>query len=357
MGPAASGAVFDCVNPYSLDVWARVADGGVAEVDRAVAAARRARRARGRMTARTAARRAPPRRADPPRRGRAGADRDPGQRQAAARDGRADAALPDWYHYFAEAADKLVGDVIPTEKTNFLVYTMREPVGVVAAITAWNSPLLLATFKVAPALAAGCTCVIKPAEQTPVSTLALAALVEEAGFPPGVVNVVVGDGPTSGARLVRHPGVDRVSFTGSTAVGMDVARGAADHVARVSLELGGKSPNIVFADADLDAALNGAVAGIFAATGQTCLAGSRLFVQRPVFDELVGRLADARPDHPARRSARRRDGDGAGASASSWRRSAVRRARRERGCRGARRRAPRGLPEAAAVRRADGAHR
>ncbi len=161
----------------------------------------------------------------------------------------------------------------------------------VAAITPWNSPVLLASWKIAPALAAGCCVVVKPAEQAPCSTLEFAALFEEAGFPPGVFNVVTGFGAEAGAPLVEHPGVDKVAFTGGTETGRAVMRGAASHLARVTLELGGKSPNIVFEDADLDAAANGVVAGIFAATGQTCMAGSRLLVQDTVHDELVERLA------------------------------------------------------------------
>jgi aldehyde dehydrogenase (NAD+) len=201
------------------------------------------------------------------------------------------AALPEWYHYFAGAADKLEGRTIPAPKTNFLAYTRREPIGVVGAVLPWNSPLLLLSFKLAPALAAGCTMVAKPAEQTPVSTLELARLVEAAGIPPGVFNVVTGAADT-GRALVGHPGVDKVAFTGSTAAGIEVMKTAADHLAKVTLELGGKSPNIVFEDADLDAATNGVIAGIFAATGQTCVAGSRLLVQRSVHDELVRRVVE-----------------------------------------------------------------
>jgi (Z)-2-((N-methylformamido)methylene)-5-hydroxybutyrolactone dehydrogenase len=199
--------------------------------------------------------------------------------------------LADHYHWFAGAADKIHGQTIPADRGSFLIYTLPEPVGVVAAITPWNSPVLLMSWKVAPALAAGCTVVVKPAEQAPASTLEFAELVEEAGFPPGVFNVVTGDGPEAGAPLVAHPGVDKVAFTGGTETGRAVMRSAADHLARVTLELGGKSPNVVFADADLDAAANGVVAGIFAATGQTCMAGSRLIVEASVHDELLDRLA------------------------------------------------------------------
>jgi acyl-CoA reductase-like NAD-dependent aldehyde dehydrogenase len=200
--------------------------------------------------------------------------------------------LPDWYYYFAGAADKIQGETIPSDKPNFFVYTRREPVGVVAGIIAWNSPLLLLSFKLGPALASGCTFVAKTASQTPASALEFAKLVAEAGFPPGVFNVITGPGSTTGRALVRHPGVDKVAFTGSTETGIGVMKDAADHVAKVSLELGGKSPNIVFADADISTAVNGAVAGIFAATGQSCIAGSRLFVQQPIHDELIGRLVE-----------------------------------------------------------------
>jgi len=199
--------------------------------------------------------------------------------------------LPEWYHYFGGAADKLEGRVIPVARTNFMAYTRLEPVGVVGAVLAWNSPLLLLTFKLAPALAAGCTFVAKPAEQTPASTLEFGRLVKEAGFPAGVFNVVTGAAET-GRALISHPGVDKVAFTGSTETGISIMKGAAEHLAKVTLELGGKSPNIVFEDADLEAASNGVIAGIFAATGQTCIAGSRLLVQRPVHDELIRRVRD-----------------------------------------------------------------
>jgi len=201
-------------------------------------------------------------------------------------------ALPEWYYYFAGAADKIQGETIPSHNPNFFVYTRREPMGVVGAIVPWNSPLLLLTWKLAPALAAGCTFVAKTAEQTPASTLEFAKLFEEAGFPPGVLNVITGYGPSTGAPLVRHPGVDKVAFTGSTEVGKQIMKDAADHLTKVTLELGGKSPNIVFEDADMEAAANGIVAGIFAATGQTCMAGSRLIVQEGLHNELVERLTE-----------------------------------------------------------------
>jgi acyl-CoA reductase-like NAD-dependent aldehyde dehydrogenase len=200
--------------------------------------------------------------------------------------------LGGWYLYYAGLADKLEGRQIPAPNPNYLVYTRREPVGVVAAITPWNSPLLLMTWKVAPALAAGCTVVVKPSEHSPASTLAFATLFEQAGFPSGVFNVVTGLSRDVGAALAGHPGVDKVAFTGSTATGRAVAHAAADNLNRVTLELGGKSPQIVFPDADLTAAANGLVAGVFAATGQTCMAGSRLVVHESVHDELVSLIAD-----------------------------------------------------------------
>lgn len=200
--------------------------------------------------------------------------------------------LPEWYYYFAGAADKIHGDTIPSDKPNFFVYTRKEPVGVVGAITPWNSPLLLLSFKLAAALAAGCTFVVKPAEHTSASTLEFGKLFEEAGFPPGVFNVVTGYGAGAGAALTGHPGVDKVAFTGSTETGKLVMKSAANHLAKVSLELGGKSPNIVFEDADIEAASNGVISGIFAATGQTCIAGSRLLVHKKSHDEIVERLSD-----------------------------------------------------------------
>ena len=200
------------------------------------------------------------------------------------------ASIPAWFHYFAGLADKLQGSTIPADKPNFLVYTRHEPAGVVAAIVPWNSPLLLLCWKLAPALAAGCTVVAKPSDYSPASAVELAARVDEAGFPPGVFNVVTGFGPAVGKALAAHPGVDKIAFTGSTGVGAEVARAAAGNITGVLLELGGKSAHVVFADADLDAACNGVVAGVFAATGQTCMAGSRLLVHSSVHDALVAKI-------------------------------------------------------------------
>jgi acyl-CoA reductase-like NAD-dependent aldehyde dehydrogenase len=193
--------------------------------------------------------------------------------------------------YYAGWPTKMAGDVLPNSIPGMLTLNKREPVGVVAAITPWNFPILEVAYKLGPGLASGCTFVIKPSELAPLSTLRLMQLVEEAGFPPGVVNVVIG-GPDVGAELVRHPGVAKIAFTGQTATGKEIMRSAIDGLKRVTLELGGKSPNIVFADADLDAASSGAFGGIFFNQGEACVAGSRLFVEAPVADELVERVSD-----------------------------------------------------------------
>ncbi len=198
--------------------------------------------------------------------------------------------LPDVYQYFAGLADKVEGTVPPIGRPGNFAYTRVEPVGVVVAITPWNSPLLLAASKIAPALAAGCTVVHKPSEHSSASALEFAKLVQEAGFPAGVFNVVTGLGHDVGDALVRHPKVARISFTGGTETGRAINQLAAARLIRCDLELGGKSPNIVFDDADLDAAANGVIAGIFAASGQSCLAGSRLLVQASIHDSFVERL-------------------------------------------------------------------
>ena len=199
-------------------------------------------------------------------------------------------AVPNWLIYYGGLADKVEGSVIPIDRTSILNYTLREPLGVVGAITPWNSPVILAVYKLAPALAAGNTLVIKPSEFTSASTLEFAKLIEEAGFPPGVVNIVTGHGENTGHALASHPGVAKVSFTGSVATGRKIASVVAARGGRYSLELGGKSPNIVFDDAILDAAEAGLLSGIFAATGQTCVAGSRALIQRPIFDEICERI-------------------------------------------------------------------
>jgi acyl-CoA reductase-like NAD-dependent aldehyde dehydrogenase len=195
----------------------------------------------------------------------------------------------DCFEYFAGDASKAVGEVLPVPG-EVLSYTVREPVGVVGAITPFNFPLLLASWKIAPALAYGNTVVVKPSSETPLTTLRLAELAAEAGLPPGVLNVVVADA-AAGAELVRQPAVDKVTFTGSTAVGKDIVAGAASDLKRVSLELGGKAPNIVFADAPLEDAVAGALFGVFWTQGEICTAGSRILVQRPIFEAFVERFA------------------------------------------------------------------
>lgn len=198
--------------------------------------------------------------------------------------------IPEWFHYFGGLADKIEGAVLPTDKPQMFSYTRREPLGVVVAITPWNSPLLLLAWKLAPALAAGCTVVIKPSEFTSASTLEFARLFAEAGFPAGVVNTVTGFGGEVGPTLVEHPLVAKIAFTGGDATGAHIYQQAAKHIKHVTLELGGKSPNIIFADANLDDAAKGAISGIFAASGQTCIAGSRVLVQRSVYDAVVDRI-------------------------------------------------------------------
>jgi aldehyde dehydrogenase (NAD+) len=200
--------------------------------------------------------------------------------------------LPEWFYYFGGLADKIEGGVLPSDKPAMFIYTKREPLGVVVAITPWNSPLLLLTWKLAPALAAGNTIVIKPSEFTSCSTLALMELFKEAGFPDGVINTVTGFGSEIGSALVEHHKVAKVAFTGGDATGATVYAVAAKGIKHVTLELGGKSPNIIFADANLDDAVKGAISGIFAASGQTCIAGSRVLVQRSVYEEVSSRIVD-----------------------------------------------------------------
>ncbi len=210
--------------------------------------------------------------------------------------------LPQWYYYYGGLADKIEGSVIPIDKADTFNFTRHEPIGVVVAITPWNSPLLLASWKLAPALAAGCTVVLKPSEHTSVSALEFCKLIEEAGFPKGVVNVVTGFGPDVGEPLVAHPKVAKVAFTGGEIGGQKVYESAARGLKTVTLELGGKSPNIVFDDAVIEDAVKGVISGIFAATGQTCLAGSRLLVQKSIeksfLDKLIALASTARMGNP-----------------------------------------------------------
>jgi (Z)-2-((N-methylformamido)methylene)-5-hydroxybutyrolactone dehydrogenase len=195
--------------------------------------------------------------------------------------------LQEWYRYFGGLCDKIEGRVLPIDKANMFAYTKREPLGVVAAIVPWNSPLLLLAWKLAPILAAGNTCVIKPSEHASASTLEFVKLFDQAGFPPGVVNTVTGMPMDVGAPLVSHPDVAKIAFTGGEAGGLAVYAAAAAQLKTVTLELGGKSANIIFHDADIDNAVRGAISGIFAASGQTCIAGSRLLVHRKVHDQVV----------------------------------------------------------------------
>ena len=198
--------------------------------------------------------------------------------------------VADVFRYFAGWATKIHGETV-NSFSNAFTYTLREPVGVVGAIIAWNFPLLLASWKLGPALACGNTVVLKPAEQTPLSALRFGELALEAGLPAGVLNIITG-GPETGAALVKHPGVDKIAFTGSTVVGKEIMRGSADTLKRVTLELGGKSPNIVFADSPIDAAVKGALNGIFYGKGEVCCAGSRLFVEKKAEDEFMGKLVE-----------------------------------------------------------------
>src|SRR6266571_5353177 len=201
------------------------------------------------------------------------------------------------FRYMAGWATKLEGNTIPlsvpyTPKAKYLSYTLREPVGVVGQIIPWNFPLLMAAWKLGPALATGCTVILKPAEQTPLSALRLGELIVEAGFPEGVVNIVPGYGETAGAALAAHPDVDKIAFTGSTEVGKLIVHAATGNLKKVSLELGGKSPNVVFADSDVKGAIRGAASAIFFNHGQCCCAGSRLYVEKSVFDQVVEGVAD-----------------------------------------------------------------
>jgi acyl-CoA reductase-like NAD-dependent aldehyde dehydrogenase len=196
-----------------------------------------------------------------------------------------------WLRHFAGWAERIRGEVIPVRNPGMHCYTRKEPVGVCGQIIPWNFPMLMASWKLSPALAAGCTVVLKPAEQTPLTALRIGELALEAGIPPGVINVLTGEGDT-GAALVEHPGVDKIAFTGSTEVGREIGAKAGGALKRVTLELGGKSPNIILPDADLEAAIAGSFMGIYFNTGQACNAGSRLFVHKDQFDQVVGALAE-----------------------------------------------------------------
>jgi aldehyde dehydrogenase (NAD+) len=293
--PASSGRSFATLNPATEDRLAEIAEAGRTDVDIAVASARQALTdakwarmggaERGRILNRMAALI------------RARFDEivelesvDGGKPVSATRRQDIPAAI-DCLEYYAGWADKLVGEVIPTRRGAF-TYTTLSPVGVVAAIVPWNFPLMNAVWKIAPALACGCTVVLKPAELTPLSALWFGALALEAGLPPGVLNVLPGMGSDAGAALVAHAGVDKISFTGSPRVGREIMRAAADNVTRIGLELGGKSANVVFADADLDTAVRQATSGAFFNAGQVCSAGARVLVADEIYDEFVARLAE-----------------------------------------------------------------
>ncbi len=293
--PPSSGEYFDSINPATCEVLYRAARGNAADVGRAVTAARRTfEDPRWRDLSQT-------------RRGgllRRLADLIGEHAEELARSESQDngkllremrgqlATLPEYYFYYGGLADKLGGATIPTSDRAILNYTLREPLGVVGAITPWNSPLTLTTSKLAPALCAGNTVVIKPSEYTSATVLRLAELALEAGFPPGAVNVVTGFGAEAGQALVDHRDLAKISFTGSTATGSRIAAATASRFIGSTLELGGKSPNIVFDDANVANAAMGVVAGIFAAAGQTCIAGSRVFAQRAIYDELLDRVAE-----------------------------------------------------------------
>lgn len=289
---AAGGETLDTVNPFTGKAWATIARGRAVDAERAVEAADRAlsgpwsklnATARGHLLRRLG-------------------DLITANAESLARTEVRDNGklisemltqvryVPQWFHYFGGLADKIEGAVIPIDKPSTFNFTRLEPLGVCVAITAWNSPLLLAAYKLAPGLAAGNTFVLKPSEFTSASALEFAKLAEEAGFPAGVINVVTGLGAEIGEPLVSHPKVAKIAFTGSEIGGQRVYETAARGLKKVTLELGGKSPNIVFADAKLDNAVKGVISGILSATGQTCVAGSRLLVQRSIHDEFVERV-------------------------------------------------------------------
>ncbi|HEX8459065.1 MAG TPA: betaine-aldehyde dehydrogenase [Pyrinomonadaceae bacterium] len=291
---AESGKTFQTPNPSTGETLAEVAEADKADVDKAVAAARRAFEGKwSKMSARD--------------RGRLIyklSQLIEARSQELAALETADNGKPikesmyidlpgvvENFEYFAGWATKIEGETIPVPGQMFN-YTLREPLGVCGQIIPWNFPLLMAAWKLAPALAAGNTIVLKPAEQTPVTALELGKLIQEAGFPDGVVNIVPGFGETAGAALASHPGIDKIAFTGSTEVGKVIARTAAENLTKVSLELGGKAPNVVFADADIEQAVNGAMMGIFFNQGQVCCAGSRLFLDERIKDEFLARFKE-----------------------------------------------------------------
>ncbi len=290
--PSSEGKAFATVNPATEEVLAEVSEADEVDVDSAVSAARRAleegpwSRTYGRDRGRLMVRLAELIEAH----GEELATLDTLDCGKPIRDARNDVPLAtEALRYYAGYADKMHGKTIPVCSPN-LTYTRLEPVGVVGQIIPWNYPLVNAVWKLAPALAAGCTVLLKPAEQTPLSALRVGQLCQEAGIPDGVVNVLPGDGPKTGAAIVRHPGVDKISFTGETRTGQTIMREAAATMKRLTFELGGKSPNIIFADADVDVAALTAHAALYANQGQVCCAGSRLYVEDKIYDEVVEKL-------------------------------------------------------------------
>ena len=292
-GDSVSGEYFETSNPYSGEPWAMIPRCGEADVARAVEAASTAFES-GPWPGLTATKRGALLR----KLGDLVAEQaEPLARTEVRDNGKLIAEMlgqtryvPQWFHYYAGLADKIEGGVIPIDKAGVFNFTRWEPLGVVVAIVPWNSPLLILTWKLAPALAAGNTVVVKPSEYTSAATLEFGRLIEQAGFPPGVVNILTGFGGEVGEPLVAHPKVAKVAFTGGEMSGQRVYQSAARGLKRVTLELGGKSPNVVFDDAIIEDAVKGAISGIFAASGQTCIAGSRLLVQRSIHKEFVDRL-------------------------------------------------------------------
>jgi aldehyde dehydrogenase (NAD+) len=291
--PSSSGQTMEVINPATEEIIAAVAAADGRDVDAAVAAARAAfdgpwgkmsARERGRLVRKLADRLLE--RADDVSRLETLHN---GKPISESRNIEIPAAA-ECFEYYAGWADKVMGETIPV-KGNHLTYTLREPIGVVAAIVPWNFPLLLAAWKVAPALACGNTVILKPASQTPLTALALGEIAVEIGLPPGVLNVITGPGSRVGQALVEHPGIDKIAFTGDTSTGKSIMRSAADTLKRITLELGGKSPNIVLADADVEAAIRGATIGIFYGKGEVCAAGSRLLVDRSIKNEFIDKLA------------------------------------------------------------------
>src|SRR3954468_3112006 len=291
---AAGGRTFATVNPATEEVIAQVAEGDAADIDLAVKAARKAfdsgpwrkmdARDRGRLMNKLAdlIEENIDELAEPE-------TLDNGKPIGESRGGDLPLVI-DCLRYYAGWADKIHGQTIPI-RGNYFCYSRREPVGVVGQIIPWNFPMLMVAWKWGPALAAGCTVVLKPAEQTPLTALRMGELALEAGYPAGVINIVPGFGETAGAALVAHPGVDKLAFTGEGRTAQIIMKAASDTLKRLTFELGGKSPNIVFADADLDAAVEGAMLGLFLNQGQCCCAGSRLLVQDKVYDAMVEKLA------------------------------------------------------------------